>query len=279
MPEKERHNYEYDVKLEGATAPARVIRMVGQDKKVLEIGAGPGSITKHLVEAGGCTVTALEIDEDAISKLSKYTNKIYPADLNDTAWPKLFAKEGLFEVVVAGDVLEHLYDPWNTLKLMKGLLTDDGYIVVSLPHVGHSAVVACLMDEDFHYQDWGLLDRTHIRFFGLKNMQSMFEDAGLAIEHAEFVVTRPEDTEFAEKWHKLPHHVRDALSENRFGSVYQVVIKARLDNRKGNKVDLLSLPVDVPASNIRSFLRRLVVSYLPSSVKSFLRKSLIKGKM
>ena len=125
MPEKEPHNYEYDVNLEGVTAPARVIRMVGQDKKVLEIGAGPGSITKHLVEAGDCTVTALEIDKDAISKLSQYTNKIYPADLNDTAWPKLLVKEGLFDVVVAGDVLEHLYDPWNTLKLMKGLLGED----------------------------------------------------------------------------------------------------------------------------------------------------------
>ena len=271
---EDRHNYEYDVDLEGPTAPARVVRLVGKKKKVLEIGAGPGSITKHLVESGGCTVTALEIDEDAIKKLGQYADKIYPADLNDVNWPELLEEDGPFEVIVAGDVLEHLYDPWVTLELMKGLLTDDGYIVISLPHVGHNAICACLLNEDFDYRDWGLLDRTHIRFFGLKNIQSMFEGAGLVIAHAEFVVTPPEETEFAETWNKLPRSVRSALSENRFGSVYQVVIKAEPDTRKGNKVDLLSLPVELPTLSSVSALRALAVRYLPDGIKTLLKRLL-----
>lgn len=279
MSESEKHNYEYDVVLDGPSAPARVVRMVGKNKKVLEIGAGPGSITKHLVEVGGCTVTALEIDEDAIIKLSKYTTKIYPADLNDVNWPELLAKEGLFDVVVAGDVLEHLYDPWHTLKLMKGLLKEGGSIVISLPHVGHNAIIACLLAGDFDYRDWGLLDRTHIRFFGLKNMQSMFEETGLVIEHAEFVVTPPEESEFSEKWNNLPDHVSSALAENRFGSVYQVVIKAGLNSSKANKVDLLSLPVDLSASNPVSAIRARVLRCLPIRVKAVLKNWLMKFKV
>jgi len=276
-----RHNYEYDVDLEGNTAAASIVRMVGKSKKVLEIGAGPGSITKYLVEPGKCQVTALEIDPEGIKKLSSYCQQIYEADLNDIRWPELLGQDEKFEVVIAADVLEHLYDPWTTLKLMKGLVDNKGYLVVSLPHIGHSAIIACLLNKDFEYRDWGLLDRTHIRFFGLKNMQSMFEEAGLVIEHAEFIVVRPEETEFAEKWNKLPNHLRRALSENRFGSVYQVVIKAKPNTRGGDKIDLLSLPVELPISRpiskSVSSLRILVARYLPDSIKKPLKRLLRKN--
>jgi len=276
-----RHNYEYDFSLDSNTAGAKVLEMVGQGKRVLEIGAGPGSITKYLVEPGKCQVTALERDPEAIKKLALYSQQIYEVDLNDKHWPELLGQDEKFEVVIAADVLEHLYDPWTTLKLMKGLIDNNGYLVVSLPHTGHNAIIACLLNEDFEYRDWGLLDRTHIRFFGLKNMQSMFEGAGLIIEHAEFIVVRPDETEFSEKWNRLPGHVRNALSENRFGSVYQVVIKARPDTGGVNKIDLLSLPVELPASKpvskSVSTLRRIVAKYLPESIKVPLKRLLRIG--
>lgn len=273
MNSDDRHNYEYDIDLRGPSAPARVVRMVGKNKKVLEIGAGPGSITKHLVSSGKCKVTALEIDKDAIKKLSQFTSEIYPADLNDENWPQIFSESGLFEVIVAGDVLEHLYNPWDTLDKMRDLLTDDGYMVISLPHVGHSAICACLMNENFDYRDWGLLDRTHIRFFGLKNMQAMFDSAKLSISQAEFVVTRPEDTEFSEIWNNQPKDVRAALSQNPFGTVYQVVIKAARKNKSTMGINLLSLPVDTPKPNLG--IKKLASRYFPEQfkyrIKNFLR--------
>ena len=267
MNQKDRHNYEYDVDVEGPSAPARVVRMVGKNKRVLEIGAGPGSITKHLVQAGDCEVTALEIDNDAIKKLSQYTNKIYPADLNEGSWPKLLVEDSPFEVIVAGDVLEHLYDPWNTLSLMKDLLTTEGYIVISLPHVGHNAIVACLLSEDFQYRDWGLLDRTHIRFFGLKNMQQLFDDAGLKIIDAQFVITPPEDSEFSDKWSQLPNEVKKVLSGHQHGQVYQVVIKAISREQEGDAIDLMKIPVD-------GFTERNITDQGVSLVKRIARKYL-----
>jgi len=281
MTKDNRHNYEYDVYLEGQTAPAKVVRMVGKNKKVLEIGAGPGSITKHLVKSGNCIVTALEIDQEAIKKLSEFTESIYSADLNSESWPNLLENDSPFEVIVAADVLEHLYDPWTTLRLMKNLLTKDGHLVISLPHIGHNAICACLLNGDFNYRDWGLLDRTHIRFFGLKNIQAMFESADLAINQAEFVIVRPEETEFAESWKKLPTHVRNALSENKFGSVYQVVIKASRKNEKQNHLNLLSIPIESldskPHEIITCRLRVLTAKYLPTSIKTRLKKILNNG--
>ena len=80
---KQRHKYEYKLDINGPSAPAAVVRMVGEGKRVLEIGAGPGSITRVLKEHSGCRVTAIELDEEAIKKLSPFCEHVYQSDLND----------------------------------------------------------------------------------------------------------------------------------------------------------------------------------------------------
>lgn len=263
-----RHKYEYAVDPTADTAPARVIRMVGCDREVLEIGSGPGSITRVLYELNKCRITALEIDPEALVKVAPYCQRAMPADLNDPNWPALLDGKK-FDVVIAADVLEHLYEPQVALDAMKSLISENGAIIVSLPHVGHAALVACLLDEDFEYRDWGLLDRTHIRFFGIKNIQALFEKAGLKIVAAEFVVRRPEATEFVDRWQRLSEEARRVALSNPFGQVYQVVVKAIPKNRPGEPITLMSLTtqaetlVDSPIqmhptgmTGIRAFARR-----------------------
>jgi 2-polyprenyl-3-methyl-5-hydroxy-6-metoxy-1,4-benzoquinol methylase len=276
MEDQARHNYEYDVVLEGDTAPARVVRMVGQGKRVLEVGAGPGSITRHLQGHGGCTITGVELDADAIKLLSPYCDKVYQANLNDPDWPDMLSAEDKYDVVVAADVLEHLYDPWNALQAMQRFVNEDGCLVISLPHVGHSAIAACLLQEDFNYRDWGLLDRTHIRFFGISNMQALFENAGLKIVDAEFVVVPPEETEFSAVWSNLPARVQEALGTNRFGTVYQVVIKAVADNMPGAGLQLSSLPVESRTANTGEKLKAIGRSRLSPATRHKIRM-LISG--
>jgi 2-polyprenyl-3-methyl-5-hydroxy-6-metoxy-1,4-benzoquinol methylase len=222
----ERHTYEYEVDTASETAPANVVRLVGQRKRVLEIGCGPGSITRILAEQGQCRLTGLELDPEAIKKVMPYCDAVIQADLNSEEWPRLLDGAERFDVVVAADVLEHLYDPWVTLQRMVQLISKDGYLVISLPHVGHAAVASCLINGDFGYRDWGLLDRTHIRFFGLKNIEDLFAQAGLKIVEARYVIKPPEATEFAAGWSRLPNSVKAALSSSVHAHVYQVVVKA-----------------------------------------------------
>lgn len=268
----DRHNYEYDVDLDGGTAPARVVRMVGRDKRVLEVGAGPGSITRMLKEAGNCRVTGLEIDKEAIQKLKHYCERVYETDLNDPTWSDQLATEAAFDVIVAADVLEHVYDPVAVLSTMAFLAGKSGQVVVSLPHVSHSAIIACLLDEDFQYRDWGLLDRTHIRFFGLKNMQQLFVAAGLKIVEAQFVITPPGESEFADKWNHLADDVKSVLSQRPYGQVYQVVIRAVSQSQAGAGIELLAVPVANIASPVASngfvgFPRRLARKYLSVKIR------------
>ena len=244
MSKNGRHTYEYEIDLNSDTAPSRVLGMVKPGSRVLEIGAGPGSITKRLLGTLNCDVVALEVEATAIEKLREFCPKVYDLDLNDSGWVDFLRKnEGLFDYVIAADVLEHVYDSWVVLGGMKELLNPTGSVILSLPHVGHAAVLGCLVDEDMEYGPWGLLDRTHIRFFGIKNVQSLYASQGMAIEEAQFVVRTPEMTEFTNRWQSLPGDVRAALQRNRYSHVYQVVSRAVPTERAKNRVDLMRLPV------------------------------------
>lgn len=234
-----RHNYEYEVDTSSETAPANVVRMVGRDKRVLEIGCGPGSITKILAHQGGCQVTGLELDPEAIKIVRPYCVQVIQADLNSSEWPSLLDGAKRFDVVVAADVLEHLYDPWMALQRMVPLINSRGYLVISLPHVGHAAVMACLFNGDFEYRDWGLLDRTHIRFFGLKNIEDLFSQANLKIIEVRYVTKPPEETEFTAGWARLSPAIQDALMSCKHSEIYQVVVKAVPNDYAGDTISLV----------------------------------------
>lgn len=243
----QRHKYEYEATPQHAAT--KVVRMVGDGKRVLEIGSGPGSMTKLLAN-NQCRVTALELDQEAIKIVAQYCEQVLPCDLNDPNWHSILAGLDKFEAVVAGDVLEHLYDPWSTLESLHGLLQEDGHVVISLPHLGHNAIVACLLAGDFEYQPWGLLDKTHIRFFAIKNIQRLFNDAGFKIVEIDFVVKTPEQTEFAKQWRQLSVDTRKALSCNRYGTVYQVVVKAAPKSSSERELDITSQVIPDPPRNL-----------------------------
>lgn len=251
---QKQHKYEYEVVLDADSAPARVVQLVGKDKHVLEIGAGPGSITKLLTSVSNCRVTALDIDAESVKLIAPYCERACQANLNDIAWPEVLGTDNKFEVLVAADVLEHVYEPLTVLNTMKGLLDQNGCMVISLPHAAHSVIQACLFDEDFEYGDVGLLDRTHIRFFGIKNMQKLFEDAGLKIIHATFVVRNPMFTEFSKRWAKTPQIFRDALALNPFGLVYQVIVKAVPVDADGVALQLINMSVSPQKPTFRETL-------------------------
>lgn len=270
------HTYQYYVDINTDTAAARLIRMVGNNKRILEIGAGPGSITRHLKQTNNCDITALEFDASAIPSLTSFCNKVYKSDLNNKDWADVLGNEPKFEVIVAADVLEHLYDPLATLKRMVQLLDTDGALVVSLPHIGHAAIHACLFTGNFQYSDWGLLDKAHIRFFGIENIQTLLEAAGLKIIHAEFVVRRPDETEFADIWNKIPASLRSALTENPFSLVYQVVLKAIPVNAPGKPLTLRAIQPPVPHAqpfyaNVIRLIKRIARRYLSRSARARLR--------
>jgi 2-polyprenyl-3-methyl-5-hydroxy-6-metoxy-1,4-benzoquinol methylase len=241
-------NYDYAVLENGDSAPAAVIRFVKPASKVLEIGAGSGAISRHLVKSKECNLTVLEINPESVAKLKKICSSVYSLDLNDKAWPQGLKDEGKFDHVIAADVLEHVYDPWTVLKAMKSLLSETGSIILSLPHASHSAVLAALYLGEFEFREWGLLDKTHIRFFGYKNVEALYASAGLKIVRCHLVYYKPQECELAHAWNALPENMREALGQRPYGNVYQIVTEAVPIERDVKSISIESCFSDVPAS-------------------------------
>lgn len=218
--------YDYVVETDSNTAAAHVIRMVGHDKDVLELGAGPGSISKVLAERASCRITAVELDPSCRDLLAAFADRVIIADLNKDDFLEELSGRA-FDVIIVADVLEHLYNPWDLLPKITRLLRPAGSIVCSLPNAAHATILGCLASNNFDYRDWGLLDRTHIRFFGIHNIQAMFEKAGFYLHDAAFVTLAPEQTEFAAIWGRLSKEERACFQRGEFSHVYQIVVDAR----------------------------------------------------
>jgi 2-polyprenyl-3-methyl-5-hydroxy-6-metoxy-1,4-benzoquinol methylase len=239
-------DYTYEIDLNGDTAGSYVLSFIEPGQRVLEIGAGSGAIAKHIVGAKRCDLSAIEIVDASIEKLRSFTHDIEKLDLNDPTWPKSYASRAKFDVVLAADVLEHVYDPWTVLAGMKQVMAEDGSIILSLPHIAHAAVLGTMASGDFKYGDWGLLDKTHMRFFCVRNVEALAASCDLKIVDAKAVRKLPEETEFADPWQRLSENLQTAYQASPYSDIYQFVIK--LDDR-GSKRPEIDLTAKLARTN------------------------------
>jgi 2-polyprenyl-3-methyl-5-hydroxy-6-metoxy-1,4-benzoquinol methylase len=147
---------------------------------LLDIGCSTGAFGRELklrsprLEVHGVEVDALRANE-ARAVLDHVTTGHFP-DVADTLGVRTF------DVVVMNDVLEHMATPDAALAAAHTLVKDDGLVVASIPNVRHFSVWAPLVIRgDWRYEDDGLLDRTHLRFFTRRTMVELFENAGWAV--------------------------------------------------------------------------------------------------
>jgi SAM-dependent methyltransferase len=201
--------------------------MVGWNQRVLELGAASGHVTRALV-AQNCRVSAIEYDADAALGLKDVAEHVAVGDLNDPATLAGYSAE--FDVVLAGDVLEHLIDPQAVLNRMVRLIVPSGRIVLSLPNIAHVDVKLMLMRGRFEYGPWGLLDRTHLRFFTLASVRELVKQAGLQIVTLERVLVPAFESELAIDRHTVPTAVVDEALADLESETYQFVLTAVPDD-------------------------------------------------
>ncbi|MCU1362184.1 MAG: methyltransferase protein [Acidimicrobiaceae bacterium] len=207
---------------------AAMLRMVGFNKRVLEAGCASGHVSEKL-SAQGCTVVGIELDASVVDPARQWLERVIVGNLDDPSpWREL--DEELFDVVLFGDVLEHLRDPLSTLRESLKYLTPSGIVVISVPNIAHADVKIALINGRFPYSDDGLLDRTHISFFTKESLLKLVKDAGL-IEVEIFRVTLPVfHTEIGVEKGDVDGQVLEAILEERESETYQFVIKAVRDN-------------------------------------------------
>lgn len=148
-------------------------------KTILEIGCADGTFASGL-KNDKTEVWGIELMEDQAIKAEKKIDKVFTGPCEDNI-DKL--PDNYFDVIYCNDVLEHLVDPYIVIKKLRNKLNTNGKIISSIPNVRyHNTFMKVLFKKDWKYESYGVMDRTHLRFFTKKSIQRMYEEAGYKVE-------------------------------------------------------------------------------------------------
>lgn len=146
--------------------------------KVLEVGAGHGESLSYLKENNLANeVVGIDIVEGEInSNIDRFI-------VEEIEHVDLLEYNDYFDVIILADVLEHLVDPQKVLEKLKGCLKNEGKILISLPNIRNiKSLYKIFFKGDFSYEERGIFDYTHLRFFCKKNIKQLIIDSGLKDE-------------------------------------------------------------------------------------------------
>jgi 2-polyprenyl-3-methyl-5-hydroxy-6-metoxy-1,4-benzoquinol methylase len=205
-----------------------MVELVGGTKRVLDVGCATGYLAEALVERG-CTVSGVESDEEAAEEARPHLERLVIGDVETMDLAETFGDDR-FDVIVFGDVLEHLRDPLPVLRRAKALLADGGSVVASIPNIAHGSVRLALLAGRFDYQDLGLLDSTHVRFFTRSSVENLFRDAGMVPIDVRRTTAGFFDTPVRVSEGEFAPEVVDAVRADPEAQTYQFVLKAVLDD-------------------------------------------------
>lgn len=145
--------------------------------RVFEGGVSSGYFASVLTKAG-LRVDGHELDAVAAERAGMVCEHVYVGDLQHFDADEL---EGMYDVLLFGDTLEHLADPVAVLRRLSKHLAPRGTLIVSVPNVANWAIRLMLLAGRFRYTDRGILDRTHLRFYTRATLVEMIETAGFRV--------------------------------------------------------------------------------------------------
>ena len=148
-------------------------------KRILDIGCGQGAFLKIIKEKTGAETWGIEMAAEVAENAKDHVDNVLVGKVEDilNSIPDVY-----FDCISFNDVLEHLLEPTDILKMIRTKLSEKGIIIASIPNVRFLINLYDLfIKKDWEYKEDGILDSTHLRFFTQKSMKRMFETAGYII--------------------------------------------------------------------------------------------------
>jgi 2-polyprenyl-3-methyl-5-hydroxy-6-metoxy-1,4-benzoquinol methylase len=148
-------------------------------KKILDVGCGNGAFASLLIQKDNPEVWGIELMEKEAIIAQELLHKVFIGNcekyINDLP-------NNYFDAIFFNDVLEHLADPYSVLEDLKCKLTPNGVIISSIPNVRFfRTFFKVVFLKDWKYDDFGIMDKTHLRFFTNKSIKRMYEELGYEI--------------------------------------------------------------------------------------------------
>jgi len=156
-----------------------IFELYAGEEMVLDIGCGSGALGAKLKTINQrAIVYGIDASQSAAQRASSALDQFDLLDLDNQELPGYGHR---FDLVILADVLEHLKRPDLLMLQLHRHLEHNGSVLVSIPNVAHYSVREMLFNGKFEYNDIGILDRTHLRFFTHKTFLELVEKCGFRI--------------------------------------------------------------------------------------------------
>lgn len=144
----------------------------------LDIGCANGELAEVLQEKGW-KVTGTDVSKVAVEESKKFLTDGHCFDI-EKEWPKeLLDKK--FDLVVASEILEHIFEPITFLKKVRPLVAPGGKVVITTSNVLFWKNRFKMLFGKFEYEKAGLMDYGHVRFFTAHTIKSALREGGFNI--------------------------------------------------------------------------------------------------
>jgi len=163
-----------------------VLSLIPEDvQRVLEVGCGGGTTLRalkenRLKEGRICEVVGVDIEAGAISRAKEYLDAAYLMNVEEdelTDYPP-----GYFDLLIMQYVLEHVVNPWATLRQWLPLISPGGYLIAGVPNIANYRFLKRLiLKDEFAYEPAGIVEWTHLRYFTRTSFNELLTGAGLTI--------------------------------------------------------------------------------------------------
>lgn len=165
-------------------APTGLLELVEpKPRRVLDLGCFCGGSGRWLKQRfPGCEVVGIEMLEKAAAMAAEAYDRVIVGTLEQLDFEREQLLPHSFDAIIAADVLEHLFNPWQALGRLLPLLAPHGALYVSLPNVRNLKLMSELAKGHFDYAGAGILDVTHVRFFTRQSAVQMLEQTGFRVE-------------------------------------------------------------------------------------------------
>lgn len=177
----------------------REVAAHGGTPVILDVGCWNGALGRALIQGCGAVVDGIERDAEQAEKAR--ANGYRVVDVVDLNLGIPDAGDRTYDFILFGDVLEHLMHPDVVLAELSRRLKSNGYVMVSLPNIAFAGNRLSHLLGRWEYKDYGILDRTHLRFFTKRTMIQLIEGAGLRVTSVDGYVGL----------HKYPRIAREPL--------------------------------------------------------------------
>ncbi|MBU3588900.1 bifunctional 2-polyprenyl-6-hydroxyphenol methylase/3-demethylubiquinol 3-O-methyltransferase UbiG [Polynucleobacter sp. 80A-SIGWE] len=160
-----------------------LLRMIPENaKKLIEVGCSSGALAREFKKISpNADYFGIEIDPDYADLARRFCSSVSVLNI-ESADADFWESNSDRDCWIFGDTLEHLQNPWLLLKRIYEVIPSGGTVVACIPNAQHWSIQAKLSIGDFRYEDRGLMDKTHLRWFTRQTIIEMFDQAGFVIE-------------------------------------------------------------------------------------------------